>query len=615
MIDEIKGRLNILDVVSSRVALAKSGRNFRGLCPFHTEKTPSFFVFPDQGNYYCFGCGASGDAFTFVMRTQNLDFGAALRQLAAQAGVSLPARHPLPAEDEARQRLRQILEAAAQYYHHVLLQSAVGAVARDYLRQRGVAGESIAAFQLGYAPDQWEVLGPYLADRGYAAAELVAAGLVVERESGGHYDRFRGRIMFPIRDSQGRMTGFGGRALGEAEPKYLNSPQTALFDKSATLYGLNLAAPAIRDGGSAVVVEGYLDAIIAHQHGFRNVVAGLGTALTERQVGLLKGLTRRLVLALDPDAAGEEATRRGLEVAMAAYGRRPVPRGTPGGRIVFDYALEADLRILRLPPGKDPDEVILADPEAWPHLVAAAQPVADYYLEWAKGHFDFQTAAGKSAAVHWLWDSVIQYLPDEVQQQHYLQELARMADLDDRMLSWALDARRRASRRRGAPAKELAAQAERPAPSLEEYALMLLLAHPELRASSTEMLRAEDLDQPQSQELLAALQRQSEEAPDSALVRLRAEVGPYLAELLDRLLAEAAGLPPLSEREAREGLADVILGVRERRCRRLLLEARLLLQEAEGRGDREEAAALKQHQRAFHRELGEIFRQQRARRV
>ncbi|MCL5959763.1 MAG: DNA primase, partial [Chloroflexi bacterium] len=278
--EEIKDRLDIVDIISGRVTLRKTGRNFVGFCPFHSNtKTPAFTVFPATQSYYCFGCGQSGDAFTFLMKLDNLEFKDVLSQLAEKVGVTLTSRPESKVAEESRQtRLREINQAAAQFFHNLLLKSDEARATREYMVQRGVSDSSVTVFQLGFAPDRWDDLFRYLLAKEVSPEEIEAAGLVVERDDGRIHDRFRHRLMFPIRDKRGQVIGFGGRALDERPPKYLNSPQTELFDKSAVLYAIDLAFREIESGGEAVIVEGYMDAIIAHQYGLSNVVASMGTA-------------------------------------------------------------------------------------------------------------------------------------------------------------------------------------------------------------------------------------------------------------------------------------------------------------------------------------------------
>ncbi|MGD0766512.1 MAG: DNA primase, partial [Dehalococcoidia bacterium] len=319
--EEIKQRLDIVDVISESVSLQRAGRNFKAVCPFHVEKTPSFFVFPDRGTWHCFGaCATGGDIFAFVMKKENLDFAGALRLLAERAGIGL-GRKSAVAEETERDRLRKANEAAALFFQNALGTRA-GESALDYMTMRGIDRETAQSFRIGYAPDSWDALREHLKGRGFSEAELVKAGLLVEGERG-LYDRFRHRLVVPISDERGRTVGFGSRILpSEAStsadsdgPKYLNTPQTPIFDKGAVLYALDRALEHIRRADLAVIVEGYMDVIAAHQHGNGNVVASMGTALTERQFSLLRQLTENIVLAFDPDLAGQAAGERGGQIA------------------------------------------------------------------------------------------------------------------------------------------------------------------------------------------------------------------------------------------------------------------------------------------------------------
>ena len=311
VIDDIKQKLDIVEVIGEHTRLTKAGRNFRALCPFHNETRPSFFVYPEQQSWHCFGaCNTGGDVFSFVMRKENMDFGEALRKLADRVGVTVPSfSEPDTGRDE-RDKLFRINETAAVYFHNLLINSKEAEKARAYIDRRRLSNETVENFQLGYCLKSWESLKNYLLEKDFTEEELLEAGLISSSEEGRTYDRFRDRLVFPIRDSRGRVTGFGARVLDDSLPKYINSPQTPVFDKSSTLYAINLAAPEIRKQDRVVIVEGYMDVITAHQGGFTNVIASMGTAITEKQVNILKRLTKNIVLALDADTAGEEAMLR-----------------------------------------------------------------------------------------------------------------------------------------------------------------------------------------------------------------------------------------------------------------------------------------------------------------
>jgi DNA primase len=497
-VEEIKDRIDIVELISGYVPLKKAGRNYKGLCPFHAEKTPSFVVFPDTQTWHCFGaCGIGGDAFRFIMQREGLDFSEALGELARRAGVPLsPPTPQSEAADKQREKLLDIHAAAAQYFHHALRRSKEGARAREYVAGRGINTETLERFQLGYALNTWEGLKSHLIERGYTEADLVDAGLLVRKEeTGSSYDRFRDRLIIPIRDVQGRVIAFGARALAPNDvPKYLNSPQTALFDKSNTLFGLDLAKKAIRSNDRAIIVEGYIDVLSAHQHGHANVVAGMGTALTEAQLRLLKRFTKNFVLALDADTAGDAATLRGINLAHEAMDRHLVPVPTAQGLIRFEGQLDADIRIATLPPGRDPDDILRETPDLWPGIIEQALPVIDFYLQVVSAQYDLASAKGKSAIVREVLP-LLREISDLVERNHYLGKLARLVKIDERVLLAELDGSAQAPISRRRPAAEVQSTTK-PSPSelklsfgLEEYSLAIILGQPHaLRTANDELV-------------------------------------------------------------------------------------------------------------------------------
>ena len=538
VVDEVKQRLDIVDVVGQYVQLQKAGRNYRALCPFHAERTPSFFVSPERQSWHCFGaCGTGGDILSFVMKKENLEFGEALRLLAERAGVTLAERRP---EEEAeRNRLREANEAAASFYHRALLSSEAGQTAKHYLEERGQDLKTIQDFQLGYSPSGWDSLCQHLRERGYRDEELVAAGLAVEGERGLR-DLFHQRIMFPITDMRGRVVGFGGRSLPiegqeEAQPKYLNTPQTAGFDKGSLLYALDKAKEEIRRQGLAVIVEGYTDAIAAHQHGFPNVVASMGTALTERQVRLLKRFSRDVVLALDADTAGQEATLRAVE---------------------YQDILGRDIRVAILHEGRDPDEVIRSDPENWPALLASAQPLLDYKFEAVSSALDLSQPRQRSQAVEELLP-LLTAIGDRIVQAHYLQRLARLAQVRESDLHQMLlrQGRKRGRGREVADQVEAAAAVRPLRDAREEYLLALLLRYPELQADGL-ALSPDLLWYSENRQLLQAWQR----SPD--LEEMRQAVAAELQEHLQRIAA--MNVPPFDQQGAKDALYDCLRRLEQR---------------------------------------------------
>ncbi|MBN1485476.1 MAG: DNA primase [Chloroflexia bacterium] len=593
VVDEVKERLDIVEVIQSYVPLKKAGRNYKGLCPFHAEKTPSFVVFPETGTWHCFGaCGTGGDVFSFVMKRENMGFGEALRLLARRAGVEL--EPPSPQATEAERRLdvlREINQAAATYFFHRLLQSDEAARARSYLEGRGLSRETIERFQVGYALDRWDGLLRYLGDKGYALQDLHEAGLIVEREDGsGYYDRFRGRVIVPIRDQRGRTIGFGGRILGEGVPKYLNSPQTPLFDKSSVLFGLDQARAGIRTSGVAVIVEGYMDVLMAHQHGINNVVAQMGTALTEAQLRLLKRLTQRFVLALDSDTAGDQATLRGLDVAREVMDREVVPVPTARGLIRFEERLAADIHIVSLPEGRDPDEVIRESPAQWVQLVANAKPVMDYYFDALSADLDLTTAKGKADVVSRLGPLVAE-LSDRVQRAHYLQQLGRMVQVDEAALWQQI---RQAGGHKQPPRHGQGQQPAEPSHKaglgLDEHCLSFALHYPHLLAQADEALgaceeeplAAGDLGRPEDRVILDTWRAWLKGGGSR---QARGEFFDALDERLqDRvtvLVAAQEARPPLPEELLGSDVLDAVIRLRLQNLRREVQSLRYLLEDPE----------------------------------
>jgi DNA primase len=601
VVEEIKERLDIVEVISAYVQLRKAGSIYKGLCPFHQEKTPSFVVYPDRGAWHCFGaCGTGGDVFSFVMKRDNLDFREALEALAQKAGVNLaPPSAARSQQDQYLDRLREINQAAAVYFHSQLRHAPQGQTARDYLAGRGFSDAIIDSFLLGYAADRWDGLLAHLQSKNYEPADILAAGLVGERDQpesdrSPYYDRFRHRVMVPIRDVTGHVIGFGARSLrSDQQPKYLNTPQTPLFEKSSILYGLDAAKRSIRPRGKAIIVEGYMDVLACHQAGEDNVVASMGTALTELQIKQLRRYTSTIVLALDADAAGQAATLRGLSQAREALDREWVPVLTPTGLVRHEARLAVDLRVMTLPEGKDPDDVVRADVNLWRELVNNAQPVVDYYFELARRELDLNTAQGKSEAVERLAPLIFE-VSDEVKRAHYVQQLARMSQTDERSMERLLLKRRPATPPAprpqpaaapppaawedaeefdlptlpnalpAAPAKTRPpAKASLPAGSAS-HCLALLVQHPELLPDlQTELvtLGAGPLDEDD-------FSRADEQAVCAALVAGEFDgarwpgMGRAEAVLLAQLQATAQRLPPLARDALLEDMLRAVLRLR-----------------------------------------------------
>ncbi len=393
-------------------------------------------VFPDSQTWRCFGqCNDGGDLFSYVMKREGWDFQETLRHLADRAGVTLHEYTPEQQEKvEENEHLREVLSMAATFFQHQLRNTPAGKEALEYLYGRKLNDETIDAFALGYAPDAWDTLTQYMASRNISEQDLLDAGLVSQRDSGGVYDKFRHRLVIPIRDARGKMAGFGGRVLRKDDvPKYLNSPKTALFDKGRLLYGLDMARREIRAKDQVVIVEGYLDVIGPYQAGYKNCVSPMGTALTEDQFRLIKRYSRRIVLALDPDAAGEKATLRGLQTAREVMEREGDMVFDARGLMQVEGRLKADIRVTTLPDGLDPDEIALDDPDLWDRLVREAKPVVVHVMETLAAHADIDDPKAKEQIANQVLP-LIEDVKGSVEREAYRQRLARLLKVDERAL-------------------------------------------------------------------------------------------------------------------------------------------------------------------------------------
>jgi len=476
-IDDVKSRLDIVEVISQRVPLQRSGNSYKAPCPFHHEKTPSFHVFPDRQSWRCFGaCATGGDVLSFVMKAEGLEFGEALKQMAQVAGVTLPQRGQNP-QNEADYKINEDTRA----YFQRTLASAQGASTREYLEKRGVDKQAIEAFGVGLSPTDGESLKNHLIREGYSPEELVSAGVVRVGDDGISHDLFRGRLMFPIRDAHGNLVGFGARTLDGTEPKYLNSPQGPMFDKSRILYAMDRARTDIRKNG-AVIVEGYMDAIAAHQAGFKNVIAQMGTALTEFQVDEIRRLTGKMTMALDQDVAGQNATLRSLDVVLQNFRTKTVNKQGPDGTT---QTVDADPRIIVMPPGQDPDEVIHRSPTDWSNLVESAIPAITFRINAITGQGDITSPEGKARCVAEA-APFIHLLAGGIQQANAIEQLAGNLSVPIDTVKAALSRPSVARRTRQPEQPRSAAATASPFAKLdhdpmEEYCLQLLLGYPEVR--------------------------------------------------------------------------------------------------------------------------------------
>ncbi len=479
VIAEILRRTDIVELIGGYLPLKAAGRTHKALCPFHTEKTPSFVVNPERQIFHCFGCGEGGDAIAFLVKHERLTFPEAVRTLAERVGVPLPARSGGSTGDDGRLPLLEVQRQALEHFRENL-RGPEGSVARLYLAGRGLTPAMIEQFQLGYAQPRWDGLLRALKKRGHPDRLLEAAGLIVARQTGttgtrgaGHYDRFRNRLMIPIWDVSGRVVGFGGRALDDKEVKYINSPETAVYRKGTHLYALNLAARAIRERDRALVVEGYFDAIMLHAHGFDYAVAALGTALTTEQARLLSRYTTTVVLLFDPDAPGIEAARRSLEHLIN---------------------MELNWRIVLLSGGLDPDAFVRAHgAAAFSAVLNSAQDLVEFFLDRRVSGLDIADPVQRARAVQALVE-VVGAIDNPIRREGYVQRVAQRTGITDRSLLEAVAKRRgRVGRQDGTPASSPPAAAP---PSAEEQLIYIGLNYPAWRERIAAALAPEDVRDP-----------------------------------------------------------------------------------------------------------------------
>ncbi len=404
----IKSKINIVDLVQEYLPLKKAGVNFKAPCPFHPEKTPSFMVSPERGIFHCFGCQKGGDIFKFIMEKEGVEFKEALEILAQKAGVKLSQKSKIKNEKD---KLYEANEKAAEFYHFILTNHKLGKPALDYLKNRGLTDATIKKFRIGYAPNSWDSLAKFLVKRGFNNKDLIDAGLLVPSQKGG-YDRFRGRIIFPLFDIKNQILGFSGRVLDQGEPKYINSPQTILFDKSKFFFGLQASKGSIRQKNAAILVEGEMDMLLSFQVGVENIVATKGTALTSDQLELMKKYTDTILLCFDKDLAGDAASRRGIEMAEQ--------RGFT-------------IRVIKIDGGKDPAEMCLKDPKSWEEAVLGAEPIYDYYLRSVSMRYDSKSAEGKKSIGQELLP-IINQITDTFTREHYVQKLSALLGVEEKLL-------------------------------------------------------------------------------------------------------------------------------------------------------------------------------------
>jgi DNA primase len=582
-IQEVLVRSDIVDVISEYVQLKKGGVNYKGLCPFHSEKTPSFTVNPEKSFYYCFGCQASGNVFGFLMRYENLSFPEAVRHLAARFNISVPDDSASSLQGE-KQQLYDLHQAAANFFHQCLLHDPTAQQVRTYCHRRQITSEIVARFHLGYAPTGWENLYRAMVEQGFSQELLLHSGLVARRENrNGVYDRFRGRLIFPIYDRLGRPVAFGGRILNgsdiDSAPKYLNSPETAIFHKGHVFYGFHMAKQAIRQTGQVLLVEGYTDVIACHRHGVSHAVGTLGTALTERHVEMLKGLTKEVILVFDSDAAGGSATERGIALFLEA-----------GIRV----------RVVTLPEGEDPDSFLLQhEGTELLRYVDNAVTFLEYQFARSKRFYDLQTPAGRADCVARILP-LVEKIENQVERWGYLTLLAEKVGVPVEVLQRDFSSR-------GAEAVFTKQRSDpplmrptSPLPRVEYDLLRLILHDISLIPQVQQYITPDDFSAPTLRDIYTLLLRNKPSEGQFLFPTIldQAETAAQ-RQLLAQMVAEPL---VIEEQECRKALHDYLLRFRRRNIQTQFRRLRAHIQEAERRGDTVMQQRLLQEYTALSRE-------------
>lgn len=579
-IQQIKDKIDVADLIGEYVQLKPAGSNKKGLCPFHNEKSPSFMVSSERQNWHCFGCGKGGDIFSFVQEMEGMEFVEALRYLANRAGIELSNRRS-EVDNNQKNRIKQINKEAARFFYNFLMKMSAAKDALKYLEERGLKPETIDEWQIGFVPEQWELLTQYLLKKGFAVDDLVASGLTIRKdgaESGGvrgFYDRFRGRIMFPIRDIHGDVVGFTGRILVEKENsggKYVNTPQTIVYDKSRVIFGLEKAKQEIKTRDLVVIVEGQMDVITCHQAGMKNVVASSGTALTEEQIKLLQRYSKNINMAFDADDAGQNAAKRGIDLAIEA-----------GMRV----------RVIRIPEGKgkDPDECLKKNSEVWFEAVNNAQDVMDWYFTKVFSKKDISNYQEKQQAVDEILLEIAR-IPYAVEKDHWLRKLSEIVAVDVSVLRDDLkrvgikkDLNRPKSIEKKTEFKSVIEKD--PLYLLLERLLSLILKYPFLR----EKLLESRLDKIIEESIFSSLYELIKK--EYTLDEIKNQVKPKDRGSLDILLMQSEWeFSNISEEDSKKELESIIILVKAKWKKKKNEELKIKIEQASKDNDRDRENAL-----------------------
>ena len=592
-VNEIREANDIVDVISQYLTLNKKGQKYFGLCPFHGEKTPSFSVSPDKQMFYCFGCHKGGDIFTFMMEHEKLPFGEALRVLAQRAGIQLDYDKADDAKYQEKEAMYHAVRFAANFFYVNLISSAEGRTALEYFKQRGIRGETIKTFGLGYSLNRWDGLMRAARTKSVAEKYLAKSGLIIERDKGGFYDRFRGRLMFPILDVSGRPVAFGARRIiDDNSPKYINSPEVIQFyEKRSVLYGLSQARQSIQTEDRALMVEGYMDLISLHQAGIKNVVATSGTALTEEHSRLLSRYTKNVVLLYDGDSAGSRAALRGL-----------------------DILLENDMSasVVQLPTGEDPDSVIRdRGKSALIEMLKKASPLIEFKVHVLNQDGEPSTSDGKAQAIRSILDSVIK-IKDEIKQNVTLRELAEKFFLDERLLQRELDKLKKQQARQPKRESFSPENEDRPAPrpvarrsrtkadKAEELLTKLLIQSNELEAFIFKNLDIEKIRHPVLKQIIAIIQLAHREKKQID----RAKLTNYFEDARISSFIAKALYEPVETIDGEKLSLDCIIQLEKRELMDASKAIQLRIRECETRGD--DCIKLRQQWQILRQELMKI---------
>jgi DNA primase len=565
-VEEIKARLDTVEIIGRDLRLQRSGRNWKGLCPFHAEKTPSFHIFPDRGNFKCFGCGEGGDVFTYVMRRDGVGFPEALQQLAREAGVDIGRNQPNPEARERQQTILDLLQHAEKFLHEQLLNSPAAAAARDYVHDRGITDAMVEQFKLGYASSRGSPLLTHLRHHGFENAAIELAGLTTSNERSTR-DYLFDRLVFPIWTPSGAVVGFGGRTLRNIEPKYLNTRDSEVFTKGHHLYGFHLARERVRKTGTALIVEGYMDAIAAHQAGFANTVASMGTSLTIQQArGLIASGAKRVVIALDADTAGITASRRGLNVLREAGNYTTGATIDVRGLVRHEDLLNTDIAIAELPPGEDPDSLIRNSPSEWAEAVNSPTPLADFAFQWASKDHNLDSLVGRRAAMRELLPIVAE-IKDAVVRSHYFDRLSDLCGVPS-------DELRRLSARDGRNGAPGSSQTKTASPSegsaekpdqLEEGLLKYVVRGDAQTASLIGGLDPANLQDLMDRHILTVIISDIRSRGNIDWSRIESDLDTSAQQRLQEIRAQASLLPSITAQQLGTGLQYTTLQLRLRR--------------------------------------------------